>query len=799
MRFDFASFLIGVIIGCAISVVLYLQRETVARVWQSFRAGLRRVRDSITAGIANRYHAALRAQLDQLSVPHTQADFDALYIDRFFDQPPARPTLNPIDPASLPPITLSAAMRSSTRLAVLGQSGSGRTTLLIKLTRVLLDQQAQTQLGLPQDYAPVFVHLDEIDWSQVTEADPLSALAKAAATHMPALIASNVNSFLKSRVRSNSAAVLLDGLDELSPAARSRAHEWLINLVKQFPNNQFVITSGLTAYGALNQIGFAALKLADWTDDDVEQLTQRWITVVSGGDQDFKVLRDSLRPIDAATPQPIDLTIAALVWQEHAAAPKDRSAAFDQWIDRVLQIQSTQNRVAPDKIKSALGKIAWSTYQENRIQVQTGEIEQAILDTLALTSTQDRTALAGLIIEIAHDIANSSGLFIPFAADAWAFTHRHIAAYLAAWHAVHTQATIDNYWLQPEWSEVFNFYAALMDPLDQISRMLSAPDDLSRSNLWTAARWTGVANVEAPWRSKVMGELARSFLQPDQVSVLRDRTLNALLITRDKGLGFLLKRGLGHPDASIRARSLTGLARLNRETDLPTFTAAIKDMDTGMRAAAIRAIGSMAHAGSDEAIKALIAILLEQDEDSQRLAAEELARCGAEGQQILREASREEDIKVRRASVYGLTATRESWAREFLLKMEHEDAQWFVRSAATDGLKIMDALAKPAIEATPPDFAPIAIDQQGWLVEWAAQQGIGIGVGKQATQALMRALDAGAIPVRLAAIQTLLHIGDLSHHDKLRTLLFDPDRSIREAAFTALETIGARTGQVIPR
>ena len=54
-------------------------------------------------------------------------------------------------------------------------------------------------------------------------------------------------------------------------------------------------------------------------------------------------------------------------------------------------------------------------------------------------------------------------------------------------------------------------------------------------------------------------------------------------------------------------------------------------------------------------------------------------------------------------------------------------------------------------------------------------------------------------PVRLAAIQTILHIGDLSHHDKLRPLLLDPDRSIREAAFLALEAIGERTGQAIPR
>ena len=128
-----------------------------------------------------------------------------------------------------------------------------------------------------------------------------------------------------------------------------------------------------------------------------------------------------------------------------------------------------------------------------------------------------------------------------------------------------------------------------------------------------------------------------------------------------------------------------------------------------------------------------------------------------------------------------------------------DDKQWFVRSAAEDALRAMDTRTRQPIDDPTLDLSPIVIDQQGWLVEWAARQGIGIGVGRQANQALMRALDEGDTPVRLAALQTLLYVGDLSHHDKLRTLLYDPDRAVRDAAFTTLETIGQRIGQPIPR
>jgi HEAT repeat protein/GTPase SAR1 family protein len=799
MRFDIASFLIGVIVGVGLAFIAYRQRDQLTRLVGLLRARLQGIRASITANVEARYQTALRAQLDQFNLARAHGDFNALYVDRFFDQPPARPTLTPIDPAELKPIDLGAALRGTTRLAVLGESGSGRTTLLIKLAHVLLDNRAQAELGLSREYLPLFAHLDEIDWSRATEADPLTALADAAASHTPALIAPNVSGLLKNRLRTNSAALLLDGFDELSAATRARAIAWLHTFVKKFPDNLFVITGGSLGYGALNHVGFAALKLSLWTTNDLMQYARRWIKIVSGGEKDLSLLSAGLRQIDPLTPRPLDLTLAALLWKDHATLPKDRMAAFGQWIDRVLQALPTQAKMDSDKVKFALGNIAWTLYQEHRNIINDAELEKEIGSLLPTPAPADRAATTELIAEVAHGLVHQPDLLTSFGLHGWTFRHLHIAAYLAAWHALQTQTDLRPIWLQPEWSTVIDFYAAQKDPYELIKDAMSAPDDLSRSNLWLAARWTGLASLDAPWRSKVVGELARSLLQPDQISALRDRTVTALVATHDKGLSFILKRSLAQPDPRLRAQSLKGLGALNRDSELPVLMAALKDPDNAVRVAAIEAIGSMGHTGSDDAVKALISIVLEQQEDLRQLAAEQLAQCGAEGHQILREAAGEEDLKIRHAAAYGLAATNESWARELLTKMERDDSQWFVRTAATDALKIMNERATASLAAPSPDFSPIEIDQQGWLTEWAATQGIGIGVGKQATQALMRALDEGSTPVRLAAIQTILHIGDLSHHDKLRTLLFDPDRSIRDAAFNALEAIGARAGQAIPR
>ena len=401
--------------------------------------------------------------------------------------------------------------------------------------------------------------------------------------------------------------------------------------------------------------------------------------------------------------------------------------------------------------------------------------------------------------DVARWMADQSGLFIPFGLDAYAFAHPQLAAYLAAYHAAHANAALDAHWDQPEWGDVFEFYMALADPGQFVLRALAAPDDLSRTHLSAAARWTGYAAPDAAWRSRVLSELARALLQPELLPALRERALAGLLATRDKGLPFLLKRGMTHAEPMVRRLSVRGLGALGRETDLPVFIGALADPQPEIHLEALRAIASLARNGSGPATEALIKVLIEQDEDSRRMAAETLAECGEEGYQILREAAAEEDIKVRRAAVYGLAVTDQDWARELLQMMERGEKQWYVRNAVLEALNIVQARAAKAAQDPLVDLTPVVIDKQGWLVEWAAKQGVGIGVGRQATQALLKAMAEGQTPVRLAAIQTLRHTADLTYHDQLRALLYDPDREVRAAAFEALETIGQRLGLSLPR
>ena len=803
-RFDFPSFVIGLIVGLLIAALLYRQRAGVGRAFTAVRDRARAMRDSLTANLESRYRAALQMRLDRLNLTQSHADFERVFLLPRFDAPSPRPSLNPIDPATLTPLSVSAALRSTTRLVVLGASGSGRTTLLSKIARVHLDQQAVATFGLTAERLPIYLHLAEIDWANASDTDPLAALLPAATAHVPRLVASNVGKMLGNRLRAKVALLLLDGFDELPATARTRCAAWLGALLNQFPDVPLIITAGTLGYGPLHALGCAPLTLAAWSQREVEQYAQRWIDLVSGGAQDQQMLSAGLWQIDDLTPLPIDLAVAVGVWRAANALPPTRLAAYDQWLDQAIRRNATKELLAVDRVKAALGQLAWVNFQTDRLDLTFDEITSALAAAIpvapdAAGKPVDSARLNEQAAEIAHDLIERTQILLPFGLDGWTFTHRHVAAYLAAWHAVQIGAPTEMYWDQPDWTSVFDFYAALTDPAALVTRNLTAEDNLSRERLWTAARWTGAASPDAPWRSKVLGEVARALLQPDQFSVLRERAMFSLLATHDKGLGFLFKRAVTHTEPHVRVLSLRALARLNREADLPSFNAALNDQVVEVRLEAIRGIGALASHGSNAAQDLLIRMMLDREEAERQLVAECLADCGAEGHQILREAAAEEDIKIRRAAAYGLAATGQDWARDLLKKLERDDKQWFVRSAATDALSIMQARSRKPTDDPALDLSPLVIDQQGWLVEWAAQQGIGIGVGRQANAALLRALAEGQPPVRLAAIRTLQHTGDLSHHDTLRALLHDPDRTVREAAFAALEAIGQRTGQPLPR
>ena len=124
--------------------------------------------------------------------------------------------------------------------------------------------------------------------------------------------------------------------------------------------------------------------------------------------------------------------------------------------------------------------------------------------------------------------------------------------------------------------------------------------------------------------------------------------------------------------------------------------------------------------------------------------------------------------------------------------LSREDQEWYVRSAAVEITEQIQA-APPAISAKPPKF-----EDEPWLITWAVQHGVGLGIGEAAYRVLLQAMAEGDWPVKVAAADVLRVLGGPQAVPALRTMLGDDDALVREAAYAALCEISQRAGIHIP-
>jgi len=821
-KFDPLSAVIGAVITALIAAVMYLFRAELGQVAQSARQSLVRLREKLTMSAQQRYLEWLLGRVATLHILSEGAPLAELYIPPRLVTPPPRPSvaLNPIEPP--PTIPIGTALKATPRLVITGASGSGRTALLAYIARVLAEDRAQQEFGLDEHRLPIYLHLAELAFEPeqppqpAADAkeppplpDPLKPLIDALAARMPLLIQASAPGMLRSQIKSGHAAILLDGMDELDAEAQSRAVNWIKTFCQANSSVRVIITAAPGGNMPLLEAGFTAIALAPWTRAEVARLADRWARAAQGGDADAARLVAILKPVPGTSPLPIDVTLAAFVWQKRGSVPSKRVAAYEQTVDILLESVQTTSPMSPILARAILGRLALAMFQDNRLTTDHAEVEKIVTellppppDAVPVTPPPSESAESGQApppeppkkgVPESVETLLKCGLLVELTKDRFAFVHRRLAGYLAAWQI--TQGVPGTLLMEhledTRWADVLEFCAGLINLSPLVDMLLQRDDDLFHSRLWTAAAWAASAGPDATWRGKVLTHLAKQFMQPDQLPPLRERALKALLATQDKGIGYLFKQALASPDPLTRAEAARGLGMLGRESDLDTLAAAVQDPDEAVREAAVRGMGDI---GGQAAIEHLATVLLEADEFSRKIAAETLAECGQEGHHILQEAVKENDMLVRRAAAFGLAATHEEWAREILTRLERDDPQWFVRSAATEALASMQVAQEYTL-----DCSPVLLEQQGWLVEWGATRGMSVGLGRSAEPVLMRAVAEADTPIRLAAIHTLAHIGGESAIEPLRAQLASPDAAIRAAAYQALEAISTRTGLKIPR
>jgi HEAT repeat protein len=119
--------------------------------------------------------------------------------------------------------------------------------------------------------------------------------------------------------------------------------------------------------------------------------------------------------------------------------------------------------------------------------------------------------------------------------------------------------------------------------------------------------------------------------------------------------------------------------------------------------------------------------------------------------------------------------------------MMKQDSEWLVRSAAESTLEAKEE-GEAAVIPAPPE-----VDQIEWLINWAAERGMGLGLGDAARETLVLAAKEGRDDVKRLSALTLARIGNESHIPVLESLLkSDTSSSVQTAAAQGLKELQRR-------
>jgi HEAT repeat protein len=333
---------------------------------------------------------------------------------------------------------------------------------------------------------------------------------------------------------------------------------------------------------------------------------------------------------------------------------------------------------------------------------------------------------------------------------------------------------------QSEWtgkSLAMRYLSYWNDLTDLALPMLEEKSDPLYRKLVIACRWLRDTSRTARWRALSMRYLA-NILQKELLPMgLRARALTALIYSGDPGVSVLLRSLLANPLDSVRRLAALGCGIAKDTKSVKDLVNMLEDPVHSVKLAAILALAAI---GSRQALDAIASELLHGTEEMRRAAAEALANHPEEGYPALSDGSSMPDLLVRRAVVYGLARVHQPWAIHLLEKMQLEDEQWVVRTAATQALEELKKPNTRIPRALPPPH------QLPWLIVYAGKQGIGVSPGKPALELVISALRSEDRKEQLSAIYTLSYQCESASAHHLYQLLYGGEGELQDAAYNAL-------------
>jgi len=393
-----------------------------------------------------------------------------------------------------PESALKKTFEKHRMLLILGDPGSGKTTLVKYYAMRCLEGEYYQELGFPEPPLVTYLPLREIG-SKNGELCPLhECLAKWASRHYINISAGTFMDWLKNR----QTLVLLDGLDEISDVDRRReVCDWIDRAAQGLRKARFVVTSRWTGYRKVDGIdlGFKHLRadVRDFSAKQQKEFLEKWFVAAClkethdekvpeqqwqerqkqrGLDRaraivDF-LAEDDNKGVQELAGVPMLLQVIAILWRERENLPQGRAELYQAALKYLLDYRDRRRKIKPllsaTQALRILCPVSFWMQEKSKDEVIRSELHRRIQPIL---DTMDDEVNAGRFCENLRDRA---GLIADYGDDAYIFRHKSFREYLAGLELV-TQARVDSACLsrivkhfdEDWWAEPLRFFMGEVD------------------------------------------------------------------------------------------------------------------------------------------------------------------------------------------------------------------------------------------------------------------------------------------------------------------------------------------------
>lgn len=368
------------------------------------------------------------------------------------------------------------ALTAHRRLVVLGAPGAGKSMLLKHVALACAEHRLPAALGQP---IPVLIELHRL-------ADPKATIAGEIVAEFGRMGFPHAESFVAHNLDRGSLLLLLDGLDELTPAQRNQAARHITDLIREHTQLRVVVTCRVAVYkGELDDIAEHKLELVDFNDQQIQRYLRTWAPSLPPG-KSVEELLNALanRPqIKKLAGNPLLLTIIAYLYADHpdVVLPHSRAQFYKVATDQLLERwHHEQNQFTLPQKRAILEHLALF----NQSGTDPDDPDRRTMDFRAVTR-EVQTLCPSLGIKpddagrVLQEIVERSGLLLAIdGGQRYCFAHLTLQEYFTAARLQHEpDAMLQHHEADRDgWRETLRLWCGLAPDSTDVIRKMSGSD-----------------------------------------------------------------------------------------------------------------------------------------------------------------------------------------------------------------------------------------------------------------------------------------------------------------------------------